>query len=288
MNRYYDQIMQLMGAEAFKKLITKWEHLSFNLKKNPPDRPVLLPSLLWVGNSGIGRTKLMALMSEYLASKENLMDFYGDIKFFEFLLTYIPKNNPFTELQRLEDELDAAAGFRSEFRGAILIDINAWVNHYDEVYFVSFMEYLSAHRDKWMIVLSVSELPKEKLHNLEAFLSMYLRLEKVTLTLPETDELCGYVADKLDDYGLVLDESGQQLLLRTIDEFRQNKYFDGFNSINMLCQEIVYEHFSTDGIVDHVLSAQDLTEFAPESDYVKKVIHNSAKMHKIGFGREEE
>lgn len=288
MNRYYDQIMQLMGVEEFKAQIRKWDQLANNLKKNPPERPVLLPNLLWVGKSGVGRTRLMTLLSQFLASKESLMDFYGDAKFFEFLLGYIPKGNPFTELQRLEEELDAAAGFRSEFRGAILVDINAWVNHYEEQYFVSFMEYLAAHRDKWMIVLSVKELPKEKLHNLQAFLSMYLRLDKIHLTLPETDELCCYVAKKLDEYGLQLDEQAHALLRRTLDEFRNNQYFDGFNSINMLCQEIVYEHFSTPDFTDRVLTADDLKQFAPESDYVKKVIHNSVKMHKIGFGREED
>lgn len=288
MNRYFNEIMQLMGAEEFKAQIRKWDQLSANLKKNPPERPVLLPNLLWVGNSGIGRTRLMALMSEFLAAKENLMDFYGDTKFFEFLLSYTPKGTPFTELQRLEEELDAAAGFRSEFRGAILIDINAWVNHYEELYFAGFMEYLSAHRDKWMIVLSVKELPEEKLHNLQAFLSMYLRLDKITLTLPETDDLCRYVAKKLDEYGLQMDESAHALLRRTLDEFRSNQYFDGFNSINMLCQEIVYEHYSTPDFTDRVLTADDLEAFAPESDYVKKVIRNSAKMHKIGFGREED
>ena len=165
MNRNYDAIMQLIGADEFKLLIQKWDRLSSNIKRNPPEKPVLLPNLLWIGKSGIGRTKLMSLMSEYLFSKGNLMDFYGDVRFFEFLLGYIPRGQPFTELQRLEDELDIAAGFRNEFRGAILVDIDQWVDHYEEMYFSSFMEYLSAHSDKWMIVLSVSNPSKEKLQN---------------------------------------------------------------------------------------------------------------------------
>lgn len=285
MNRIYDEIMELTGADEFKELIQKWDALSDNLRNSPQSLPRLLPNLLWVGNSGIGRTKLMKLMSGYLASKGNLMDFYGDTKYFEFLLSYIPAEAPFTELQRLEDELSAAKGFRNEFRGAVLIDIDPWVNHYDEVYFIGFMEYLSAHSDQWMIVLSVSEMHEDKLQNLEAFLSMYLRLDRITLPLPGTPDLFAFVAQKLQTYGLSMDESARDLLMQTIDELRENLYFDGYKTINMLCQDIVYEHFSSANAGKKALSAADLDTFASGSNYVKKAIKSSKR--RIGFNREE-
>ena len=285
MNRYYDEIMGLTGAEEFKELICKWETLSENIKSAPHSLPRLLPNLLWVGNSGIGRTKLMRLMSAYLYSKGNLLDFYGDVKFFEFLLSYVPNNAPFRELQRLEDELAAAKGFRNEFRGAVLIDIDPWVNHFDELYFTGFMEYLAAHSDKWMIVLSVSEMEDSKLQNLEAFLSMYLRLDRIALPLPKTADLFAFVQRKLAEYGLTLDESAQALLPETIDELRENLYFDGYKTINMLCQDIVYEHFSSKNAGQACLSAEDLATFAPGSSYVKKAIKSSK--NRIGFTPEE-
>ncbi len=285
MNRIYNEIMELTGADEFKELIQKWDALSENLRSNPQTLPRLLPNLLWVGNSGIGRTQLMKLMSGYLASKGNLMDFYGDTKYFEFLLSYIPAESPFTELQRLEDELSAAKGFRNEFRGAVLIDIDPWVNHYDEVYFTGFMEYLAAHSDQWMIVLSVSEMDEEKLQNLEAFLSMYLRLDKITLPLPGTPDLFAFVAKKLQTYGLSLDNSARDLLMQTIDELRENRYFDGYKTISMLCQDIVYEHFSSGNAGEKALSAEDLNAFASGSNYVKKAITSSKR--RIGFNREE-
>ncbi len=288
MNRNYDEIMELIGADEFKALIGKWDVLSSNIKNNARKMPRLLPNLLWVGNSGIGRTKLMSLMSAYLASKGNLLDFYGDVKFFEFLLSYIPKDQPFTELQRLEDELAAARGFRNEFRGVILVDIDPWVKHYEELYFVSFMEYLSAHSDKWLIVLSVSEQPEDKLQNLEAFLSMYLRLDKITLSMPKTEDLYRFVTDALDEHGLTLDQSACQLLMGTINELRESPYFDGFKTIKMLCQDIIYEHFSSADASRTTLTEKELSAFAPGSNYVKKAIKNSEKTRKIGFGRGEE
>lgn len=288
MNRNYDEIMELIGADEFKDLIKKWDVLSSNIQNNARKMPRLLPNLLWVGNSGIGRTKLLTLMSAYLASKGNLLDFYGDVKSFEFLLSYIPKEQPFTELQRLEDELAMARGFRNEFRGVILFDITPWLKHYEELYFVSFMEYLSAHSNKWMIVLSVSELPEDKLQNLEAFLSMYLRLDRVTLSMPKTEDLYRFVTDALGEQGLELDESARRLLSGTIDQLRESPYFDGFKTIEMLCQDIVYEYFSSPNAADKTLTEQALAAFGPESNYVKKAIKNSEKTRRIGFGREEE
>lgn len=285
MNRIYDEIMELTGANEFKELIQKWDSLSDNLRNHPRPAPRLLPNLLWVGNSGIGRTKLMRLMSTYLASKGNLLDFYGDMKFFEFLLSYTPKDAPFQELQRLEDELSAAKGFRNEFRGAVLIDIDPWVNHFDELYFTGFMEYLAAHSDKWLIVLSVSEMEDSKLQNLEAFLSMFLRLDRISLPLPESEDLFTFVTRKLGEHGLTPDESAKSLLLRTINELRDNLYFDGYKTISMLCQDIVYEHFSSPNASNTVLTAEDLDAFAPGSNYVKKAIKNSRG--RIGFTPEE-
>ena len=288
MNRAYDEIMQLIGAEEFKELIRKWDALSNNVGNTTRSFPRLVPNLLWVGNSGIGRTKLMNLMSAYLSTKGNLMDFLGDVKYLEFLLSYTPKDQPFTELQRLEDELVEARGFRSEFRGAILIDIAAWVKHYRELYFVSFMEYLSAHSDKWLIVLSVPEMPKEALNNLEAFLSMFLRLDEIVLALPTAEEFCAFIEKTLEGYDLSCDQDARKLLLEAVTELRANTYFDGFKTIEMLCQDIAYEHFSSDRATQKVLTAADMEAFAPGGEYVKKVIHNSEKMRRIGFGREEE
>lgn len=80
MNRNYDEIMELIGADELKELIGKWDVLSANIKNNACKMPRLLPNLLWVGNSGIGRTKLMSLMSADLASKGNLLGEVLDAK----------------------------------------------------------------------------------------------------------------------------------------------------------------------------------------------------------------
>lgn len=285
MNQFYEKIMELKEAEEVKSVVKRWNVLSENIKSKPTNTPIILPDMLWVARSGVGKTNLLKLVSEYLYSQKNLMEFYGDVKFFEFLLGYCPPDQKFTELQRLIDEVSNAAGFRNEYKGIIYIDINEWLNHYEEKHFISLMEYLSGNSDNWLVVLSVYSENKEKIHNLNAFLSMYLRIEKITLSLPKTEDLFGYIENKLNDYGLALEENAKALLFDTIEKLRKNKYFDGFKTIKMLCQDIVYEVFSKENIETYTLSADMLSHFSADSEYVKKTVANIERAKQIGFGQ---
>lgn len=288
MSQYYDQILQLKAADEFIRVIKKWERLSKNLTVTSTDMPIILPDMLWVTKSGVGKTKLLRLMSEYLNDKGNLMEFYGDVKFFEFYLGYCSPSTPFTELQRLMDEVQNAAGFRNEFKGIIRIDVDDWLDHFEERYFIDFMEYLAANNDKWLIIISVDADNKKKLHNFEAFLSMYLRIEKITLNLPKTAHLFEYIEGNLLGYGLSLSDDGKELLYATIEKLRKSKYFDGFKSIRLLCQEIAYTVF-TEGKSDlGLLTAEDLAKFAPDSEYVERTVINFEKAVRIGLVNKED
>ena len=112
MSTSFHSFMQLPGAEELKAEVERWQTLSENLKKAPPAVPVLLPDMLWVAKSGVGITSLLQHLSAYLWERKNLISFYGDVKFFEFLLNYCDPSRPFTELQRLVNETNRAAGFR--------------------------------------------------------------------------------------------------------------------------------------------------------------------------------
>lgn len=288
MNQFYNKLMAVKGAEELRNVVNRWETLSENLASKPVHTPIILPDMLWIAKSGVGVTNLLKLISEYLFTKHNLMEFYGDVKFFEFLLEYCRPEAQFTELQRLMDEVDNAKGFRSEFKGIIHIDINQWLEHYEERHFVSFMEYLSSNSDEWLVVLSIDSDKEDKIHNLNAFLSMYLRVEKVEIILPQTEDLLDHVEARLGKYHLSLESDARELLYQTIGELRKNKYFDGFKSINMLCQDIIYAVFSRDKIHTESLSADMLGDFSKDSDYVKRMVANIEKVRKIGFINNEE
>lgn len=283
MNQFYKQIMSLKEAEDFKRVIKRWHTLSENIRTRPLDTPIILPDMLWVAKSGVGKTNLLKLMSEYLFCQNNLMEFYGDVKYFEFLLGYCKPDEHFTELNRLIDEVDNAAGFRNEFKGIVYIDINEWLDHFEEKHFISLMEYLSANSDKWLIVLSAYSNNEDKIHNLNAFLSMYLRIERVNLSFPKTEDLFGFIEDMLNKYGLTLDNGAKTLLYSTIEVLRKNKYFDGFKTIIMLCQDIIYDVFSNENIEKLVLDADMLSKFSPDSEYIKRMLANIERVNRIGL-----
>ena len=283
MNRYYTNLMNLQEADELKHLINKWHTLSENLRNVPFTSPILLPDMLLIAKSGTGITSLLNNLAEYLHLQGNLMEFYGDVKFFEFLLSYCAPSQPFTELQRLMMEVDNAAGFRSEFKGIVHIDIDEWLYHYEEKHFVSFMEFLADHSDKWLIVLSVSTENEKEIHNLEAFITMFLRIEKVTLSLPKTESLFDDIQTKLYEYDLHLNEDAKVLLHATIESLRKNKYFDGYKTIRCLCQDIVYTIYSKGKAKSTILTAEMLSDFSVNSDYVKRTIVKMEKVNKIGL-----
>ena len=253
------------------------------MKIKPANKPIILPNMLWIAKSGVGRTSLLRLLSNYLYEQGNLMDFYGEVKFFEFMLGYCKPGEVFTELQRLTGEIRKAAGFRNEFRGIIHIDINEWLYHLDDHNFSSFMEYLSSNSDNWLIVLSAYSKNKDEIKKLKAVVSMYLRIEALTIELPKTESLVSFVETELEDYGLRIDSDAKEILRTSIEKLRENKYFDGYKTLKMLCQDIVYDFFSDCEVQRDLLTAKELVDFSADSEYIEKMIYKIEQTRKIGF-----
>ena len=288
MNQNYNEIMNLLGADEIKDLVKKWEVLSENISDINSRPSIILPDLLWVMNSGVGRTRILNLLAEYLNSKRNLVDFYGDTKCFEFLLNYCYPEQPFEELQRFMDAVQNAAGFRSEFRGIVCIDIDEWIEHYEEKHFVSFLELLACHREDWLIVLSIQENVEKLIMKLHSYLSAYLRLERINLGMPNNEEIIQYVCDKLAIHGLSMSHDNMEKLNLTIEKIRESVLFDGFKTLNMLYQDIAYEHFCESGAGKGEIGDNTIAKFTVDSEYVKKLICTDEKTHTIGFSLEGE
>ena len=284
----YKEIMQLNEAECFKQLIEKWEKLYKNLQVFPKEKPILLPDIFWVGPSGSGRTKLISLMAEYLKDKPQLMEFSGQVDFFEFMLTYCPVTSEMNSLVRFIDEVEWASGFRNEFKGIININVSEWLGHCEEKNFLVFLEYLSANSGNWMIILSAESDDMEAVKNMRAVVSMYLRVEQLTTEAPKTDSLIKKIISFLDAYGLSLDGSAKELLQKSIDKLRKNKYFDGYKTVEMLAQDIIYEIMSDASKETGVISASQLAAFADDGEYVEKAIQTKKQFKRIGFVSDSE
>ena len=282
MDNAYERIMAHNGLSDFKKLINQWNALSLNMKDTYSGAPIILPDIFLVSDSGAGRSHLLELLADFLSERKNLINFYGDVKYFEFMLNYCPKDAPFTEIQRLMVEVDNAAGFRSEYRGIIYIDIDEWRGHSEERHFLDFLEYLSDNSDDWLVVLSLSSRDEEQRNKMEALISSFLRIERVTVDKPTVDELVAFVESRVGAYGLKLNEDAVTLVREDIETLYKNKYFDGFKTAKMLAHDIAYQAYIESGDKKE-LSREDLSVFERDSDYISRMLAKIERTKFIGF-----
>lgn len=281
-NRYYEEIMQLEECEDIKTILKRWSNFSKNKPKFSQGAPVVLPDMLWVAKSGYGKTNLLYLLTEYLY-EEKLIEFYGDVKFFEFDLEYCKKDNQFKGFDRFNDVLLDAAGFRSEFKGVVCININEWVDHLEDKHFVDFMEYLSENSYEWHIIFVVDFHNEEKLKRLEAMLATYFRIDKVVFNLPDSRSLGDYMEQYLNNHGFELEKEAKEILLETVEELRKSKYFDGYKTLNMICADLIYREFSSDTFEGYVITAETVKYYSKDSEFVKRTKTNIEKRNKIGY-----
>lgn len=284
MNTAYERLTNDPQCDDVKALIRKWHTLSANVRTLDDRIAALLPDLFWIVPSGAGKTTFLRTLTDYLHEDDGLMDFYGNVDVFEFLLGYCAPNQPFTELRRLMDTVKNAAGFRNEYRGVMCIDIDEWVTHYKDRHFVTFMEYLAANSEHWLIILCVTPDRDDALHDLQAFLSMFLRLETIRMDMPSDEQLVRYLEELLHRHGMALTADARTLLEHTFAALRKNKYFDGFKSAQLLAKDILYHLYSGDELPASVLDASSLADFAGNSRYVLDMLYTSAASRKtIGF-----
>ncbi len=282
-NKYYEQILNTKGAEDFITIVKKWQKLSENLESDNFIPPVILPDILLIAKSGVGKTFFLNRLSHYLSKQGNLVEFCGDVKFFEFQLDYCSPMSEFSEISRLMAEVENASGFHNQYKGIVSIDIEEWLGHHEEKHFISFMEYLSANSAEWLIIFNVTGENATEVDKLESILSMYFRIEKATLNLPDTKYLIEYMDNRFAHYELTLSKGAKEVLFETVEKLRTNKYFDGYKTINMLVEDVIYAIFSnkTRSQLKGVIDKKDVLSFSVDSQYVKRAF---VKMNlRVGF-----
>ena len=281
MNPYYEKLIHFDGAHGLDRLVRKWAILSSKLKTLPVNEPVLLPDLFVVSHSDTMFSRMIDTLSSYLITQKNLMDFNGDVPYFEFMMNYCAPGAGFGELQRLIDGISDCAGYRNEFRGIVHIKLDYWLGHQEEHHFIDLMDYLSENTHKWLIILSVSTKNEGKADAMESILSMFLRIERITLHRASTSTYVSEIEDLLGDYGFALDDSARALLSESIDMLRGNRYFDSAGAVDLFGSDIIYELYARENMSGMTLSAADLQTFSKDSPYIQRTLQKVKK--RIGF-----
>ncbi len=281
-NRYYEEIMKLDECDDMKSILHSWQIFSNNIASLANKAAVVLPDMLWIVKSGYGKTNLLQLVTGYLY-EEQLMEFYGDVKFFEYTLEHVPTSTADSLIDDFSLSLSDAAGFRSEFKGVVCVDISRWIDHLDDERFIYFLEYLSENSRYWHIIFSVDCGDKEKLEKLEALLDVYFRIEKVAFRLPKTESLCRFAEENLSKYGFTLEPDAKEILLETIEALRQGKKFDGYKTIEMICSDLIYREISSPDFGGYVITSETVSYYDKNSDFVRRTKNNIEKRRQIGY-----
>lgn len=278
---YYNEIMSLYGLDDMKTVIKKWQNVSKHLK-SANELPIVLPNLLWLTKPGVGKSHFINLLSEYLSAAK-LMSFYGTVKCLEFSLDYCPDEQDFSELRRLMRELEAATSYRGVFKGVLSVELNQWIGHFESLHFKRLMNYLASMDNKLCILFVLENVSDASTVELERILAQYVRIEKIVTPYPSVDDFMGFIVTWLQRYDFSLMDDAKALLKDSVAFLRSSDHFDGFKTLILMCEDIVFEICASDTLNDaRIITSGDLTAYAQDGVFINRLKENMQK-RVIGF-----
>lgn len=274
------RILNQNGMEELQQLIDEWKVVAQNLSKLPQTTHVLLPNCLFATRSGVGITMLLGLIAQFLED-EKLIEFVGEVKYFEFVLDRSENVESFPAFTRLEETFRIAAGFRGFYKGISCIDISEWIDDLHDVRFTRFLEYVS---DLSQHVLFIFLIPfdEKRVGEVEAALIPFLRVRRLKVDFPDSEEFSMYVDARLKSHGFILEDQARAMLKKTIAHARVLLRFDGYNALNQLVEDIIYEKCSHKLMNDNVVTVADLHLFSPEGHWINQLRCNISQRN-LGF-----
>ncbi|MDE6712709.1 MAG: hypothetical protein K2K20_03145 [Lachnospiraceae bacterium] len=277
-NMYYDQIMSLKGLSGFKEVIERWERFSENITRYQAKQSLVLPDLVWISDNGIDKTGLLSLLTNYLDEADNMVEFYGNVKYFEYYLEYVPDKTNFHEIQKLAEKIRDAAGFRSEYKGLLSIELGEWVGHFHEENFINLLKFLATMDNDIMFIFNIHNYDPEAVEQLMKILVLFFRIEVIEMSLPDSEELGAYIKNDIQEYGLNLDPEAEAMVIATVNKLREDQYFAGYQMLDRLAADIVYSVYTSTPPYDGIVTKGMISAFAPDGMYVSELIQNNTRV----------
>lgn len=277
-NVYYDQIMSLKGLSGFKEVIERWQRFSENITRYQAKQALVLPDLVWISDNGIDKTGLLSLLTNYLDEADNMVEFYGNVKYFEYYLEYVPDKTNFHEIQKLAEKIRDAAGFRSEYKGLLSIELGEWVGHFHEENFINLLKFLATMDNDIMFIFNIHNYDPEAVEQLMKILVLFFRIEVIEMTLPDSEELGMYIKNDIQEYGLNLDPEAEAMVIATVNKLREDQYFAGYQMLDRLAADIVYSVYTSTPPYDGIVTKGMISAFAPDGMYVSELIQNNTRV----------
>jgi hypothetical protein len=282
-NRYYKEIMSLKGMNDFKDVIEQWHRLSENMRKFNAKKAPTLPNLLWASDNGMDLEDITNLLTGFVYEEQNLLDFYGAVQDLDYFMEYVPNGEEFHEIDKIAEKIRGAAGFRSEYRGIMAIDVSEWIEHFQEENFIEVLKYLQSISSDILYIFQIPNFNPQAVEQLTQILALFFHIQPIEMKLPEAAELAEYTKDLLLQYGLTLDTEAEQMLTNSVARLKEDQYFAGYTLLDRMASDIAYSIFTSTPPYDGLVTKGMITAFAPDGIYVNEMIQNNARVFTSQF-----
>ena len=278
-----ERIEQLRGMEEFKGLAQRLQRVALN-KRNLPTSRIQLPNYLFIEAPGCGVTTHIRLITELL-HELRLTPFEGDRKYFEWVLDAdaFERNGSF---ERLLDEITVMAGFHSDFKGVIGLEIEAWQNRSDRQGFTRLLDLAGDCLGQIVFIFTVQMQESGDPVELIRRLSAEMPLEVVHCPLPSSDDMALYLSDFLLRRRFRVEMSTVEEFKRIMPQLMAAKAFDGLQTLDNLANEIVYHYCATADRSDSaMIHAEDVKFISEPGGYIDRLTSKASnrKRKPIGF-----
>jgi len=282
-------ITNLYAVEEFKQTVNALEIFRKN-KEQSGVKEVTLPNYLWVFQRGGGVSTCVNAFAEYLYDAK-LMEFKGNIKYFEFIPDNIPDAMTSPEITELNDIISDNAGNYLHYKGIACIIIDNWIGKTQDPHFQKILDYLENKNDKILSIFCVHSKDDKQIAEIESSISSYLRFETIRFRFPNAQELIEFIEKKyLHNNQFTLAKDAKKLLTETIDDILTSKNFNGFVTIKQLGNDILFKVLASPAYKKNEqqkagfqITADMLSDFHKNSAYIKSLKKIGKSKKTIGF-----
>jgi len=279
-----ERIEQLRGTEEFKALGRRLLHVAEN-KRSLPMSQIQLPNYLFIEAPGCGVTTHIRMLTELLQELK-LIPFEGDRRYFEWVLD----ENAFKEkggsFERLLDEITVMAGFHSHFKGVIGLEIDAWQDRADADEFTRLLDLADDCLGQILFIFTVQMRDKGDPDALIRRLSAEMPLEVIHCPLPSSDDMALYLGDFLRRRRFRVSLATIERLKALMPKLVEAKAFDGFQTLDNLADEIVYQYCAAENRSENqMIEPEDIAFIDAPNGYIDRLTARGGKSRRkpIGF-----
>ena len=151
-------------------------------------------------------------------------DFAGEKRYVYYKMNYVEPFKEFNELKKLQIAVKTVTGMRANFKGIVAIDVQEWMSHFKEDYFLITLKFLHDQlQNGWRYVFTVGNRDKLECKQLIVILARYFKPYVIEITPFNSkyllqDYVMRYLAEVGKDFSLDTHRKFVNLLLEVKDE----------------------------------------------------------------------